>query len=279
VSSLDHHASGGVSERAVLPFLKWAGGKRWLVRDHSAVFDVSFDRYLEPFIGSGAVFFSLLPGKAVISDSNEELILTYQAVRDDWRPVWAELERMHRMHSKEFYYAVRKQKPQDSSVRAARFLYLNRTCWNALNRVNQKGEFNVPIGTKTDVLAGGDLSACANALRNAEIVSCDFGATMREAGPGDLVFVDPPYTVRHNVNGFLKYNQTLFSWDDQVRLRDEVVAARGRGAAVVVSNAAHESVIALYDGVGEISVLERASVISGAAHGRKREKEILVRCI
>jgi DNA adenine methylase len=267
------------SERPATPFLKWAGGKRWLVRDHSTAFSVSFNRYLEPFLGSGAVFFSLCPASAVLSDSNEELILTYQAIQSDWKSVWAELEHMHNKHSKDFYYAIRRLRPDGDVARAARFLYLNRTCWNALYRVNRKGEFNVPIGTKTDVLAGGDLSACSSALQNAKLVACDFSRTMREAGANDLVFVDPPYTVRHNVNGFLKYNQTLFSWDDQIRLRDEVLSARDRGAKVIVSNAAHESVIALYEGVGEIAVLERASVISGSTRGRRREKEILVKCL
>jgi DNA adenine methylase len=275
---VNHQAPDNRSGHGIPPFLKWAGGKRWLVRDHPSVFDISFNRYVEPFVGSGAVFFSLCPTRAVLSDSNEELILTYQAIQANWQEVWAELERMHLLHSKDFYYTVRKLRPNDRTNRAARFLYLNRTCWNALYRVNKKGEFNVPIGTKTNVLVGGDLSACASALRNADIVACDFAQTMREAGDGDLIFVDPPYTVRHNVNGFLKYNQTLFSWDDQVRLRDEVVFARQRGAKVIVSNAAHESVTALYDGVGEIAVLERASVISGSAGGRKREKEIVVRC-
>jgi DNA adenine methylase len=249
------------------------------VRDWPELREISFDRYVEPFLGSGAVFFSLLPASAIVSDSNAELILTYNAVKSDWQAVWAELQSMQRSHSKEFYYATRASQPIDATSRAARFLYLNRTCWNALYRVNTRGEFNVPIGTKTDILAGGDLSSCAQALSNAELNACDFAVTMQRAGAGDLVYVDPPYTVRHNVNGFLKYNQTLFSWDDQIRLRDEVVAAHQRGAKVVVSNAAHESVKALYEGVGEIRSLERASVIAGKASARRKEQEIVVLCL
>jgi DNA adenine methylase len=270
--------SGLQTIRHVAPFLKWAGGKRWLVRDSREVFHVPFERYIEPFVGSGAVFFSLCPAAAIISDTNEELIITYRAVQTDWRTVWSELERMQKAHSKDFYYAARGSKPETDTGRAARFLYLNRTCWNALYRVNRQGEFNVPMGTKTDILAGGDLSACAAVLLNTELAVCDFADTMRRAGEGDLVFVDPPYTVRHNINGFLKYNQKLFTWDDQIRLRDEVISAQSRGAKVVVSNAAHESVKALYEGVGHIRVLERASVISGKNSGRRREQEILVKC-
>lgn len=262
----------------VTPFLKWAGGKRWLVRDCPELLEIPFDRYFEPFLGSGAVFFSLLPSSAIVSDSNAELILTYHAVKSNWQAVWAELENMQRMHSREFYYATRASQPTEETFRAARFLYLNRTCWNGLYRVNTRGEFNVPIGTKTDILAGGNLSACSAALQNAELDCCDFATTIRKAQAGDLVYVDPPYTVRHNVNGFLKYNQTLFSWDDQVRLRDEVVGACDRGVKVIVSNAAHESVKALYKGIGEINILERASVISGKTSGRKREQEIVIKC-
>jgi len=136
----------------------------------------------------------------------------------------------------------------------------------------------VPIGTKTDILLGGDLSLHAAALKNVALKACDFGETMRMAGLGDLVYADPPYTVKHNGNGFLKYNQKLFSWEDQIRLRDEVIAAQTRGARVLVSNAAHHSVMELYSGVGEIFLIERASIISGNRSGRKREKEIIVRC-
>lgn len=270
--------NGELDRRALTPFIKWAGGKRWLVRDRPLLFDVPFDRYFEPFIGGGAVFFALCPKAAIISDVNEELVNTYRAIKADWYAVWIELERMQVAHSKEFYYKTRVSKPDTPTGKAARFLYLNRTCWNALYRVNRRGEFNVPIGTKTDILIGGELSAYAAALENTEIRACDFGQTMQLAGRGDLVFVDPPYTVKHNVNGFLKYNQTLFSWEDQLRLKDEVVAAKARGAKVLVSNAAHESVKHLYRDVGETLILERASVISGKSVGRKREQEILVKC-
>jgi DNA adenine methylase len=248
------------------------------VRDCPELLEITFDRYIEPFVGSGAVLFSLSPRRAIISDANAELILTYSAVKADWQAVWRELEAMQQLHSEEFYYATRASQPTTDTLRAARFLYLNRTCWNALYRVNKRGEFNVPIGTKTDILAGGDLSACAKALEKAELAACDFAETIQKARSGDFVYVDPPYTVRHNVNGFLKYNQTLFSWEDQIRLRDEVITARDRGAKVVVSNAAHESVKSLYEGVGQIETLERASVIAGKSSARRREQEIIVKC-
>ena len=267
------------SERPITPFLKWAGGKRWLVRSCPELLRIPFERYFEPFVGSGAVFFSLRPKRAMLSDANTELISTYAAVKSDWNSVWGELEHMQRRHNPEFYYATRASRPTSDTAKAARFLYLNRTCWNALYRVNRRGEFNVPIGTKTDVLAGGDLSLCAAALKDAELAACDFAETMRKATRGDLVYLDPPYTVRHNVNGFLKYNETLFTWDDQVRLRDEVVAAYKRGVRVIVSNAAHQSVRELYSDVGETRTVERASVIAGKSSARRREQEIVVLCL
>ena len=161
--------------------------------------------------------------------------------------------------------------------RAARLIYLNRTCWNGLYRVNRQGEFNVPIGTKTQVLLESDcFSAISDQLRMTEIRHSDFEATIDEASVGDLVFVDPPYTVKHNLNGFLKYNDKIFSWQDQVRLRDAVDRASGRGAYIVVTNANHKSLRDLYAGFSQ-APLARQSVLSGLAKSRGLTEELLIR--
>ncbi|MEP4704913.1 MAG: Dam family site-specific DNA-(adenine-N6)-methyltransferase, partial [Hyphomicrobiales bacterium] len=156
------------------------------------------------------------------------------------------------------------------------FLYLNRTCFNGLYRENQKGEFNVPIGSKDKVIfADEDFSEISKALRNAEIRASDFEGTIYEACKGDLIFADPPYTTAHNVNGFIKYNQNIFSWQDQVRLREALLAAVDRGAKVVLTNADHESVRALYGSHGAYRPIGRASVMSGKSEFRTSTTEAL----
>lgn len=262
----------------IVPFLKWAGGKRWLARRCASIFPDSYQRYFEPFFGGGAVFFSLAPPAGVLSDTNSSLIATYVAIRENWPRVLRCLERHHVSHSKPYYYDIRSQIPSDESEAAARFIYLNRTCWNGLYRVNRRGEFNVPIGTKTRVLMDDNFATIARVLSRVELRCIDFEKAISEAGSGDFVYVDPPYTVRHNNNGFLKYNEQIFTWDDQIRLCGAVKAAISRGVKVLVSNAAHDSIRELYEGVGEHIKLDRHSVIAGALKGRGIEQELLIKC-
>ena len=262
----------------LLPFLNWAGGKRWLTK-HPAFFDIKYDRYIEPFLGSGAIFFRLCPTKAILSDSNSDLIEAYSAIKEDWQRVHRNLKRHSANHSDDYYYDVRASHCRNKFTRAAKFIYLNRTCWNGLYRVNLEGRFNVPVGTKKNVLLPtDDFETVAKRLRKVKLVACDFECTIAKAGCGDFVFVDPPYTVKHNHNGFVKYNESMFSWDDQLRLRDSVELGVSRGAKVLVTNACHDSVRNIYRGVGKITKLKRASVISGKASSRGKYNEMIVEC-
>jgi DNA adenine methylase len=259
------------------PFLKWAGGKRWLAKQLFAHLPSTFATYVEPFLGSGAVFFELLPRSAVLSDANAELIRTYCAMRDFPGQIYGRLCALHKDHSKDLYYAQRALVPADEIERAARFIYLNRTCWNGLYRVNKRNEFNVPIGTKSTVIfPDDDFYAVATSLSNVRLVACDFEETIDAASRGDLVYVDPPYTVKHNMNGFLKYNRTMFSWDDQVRLHKCLGRAKSRGCNIVVSNADHQSVRELYSDFVELHTVPRRSVIAGNADARGPTSELLV---
>lgn len=258
------------------PFLKWAGGKRWLASSCALPSSSTFVRYIEPFLGGGAVFFALSPARALLSDINSELIALYQIVRDDPDRLKRVLEVHQALHSPEHYYAVRAEVPATALERAARMLYLNRTCWNGLYRVNRKGEFNVPIGTKTLVTSSEeDFKKISTALTKAEIRNSDFQSTIEDASAGDFLFVDPPYTVKHNMNGFIKYNENIFSWSDQIRLRDAVTAAAKRGVAVMVTNADHECVRELYERDFLYSSLVRSSVLSGLSSGRGATTEAL----
>ena len=260
----------------IQPFLKWAGGKRWLASSGLLPVPVAYSRYVEPFLGGGAVFFALLPEKALLSDLNEELILLYQVIRDDPAALYEKMEEHHERHSEKYYYSVRASSPRSEINRAAKFLYLNRTCWNGLYRVNLKGEFNVPIGTKSTVLfEDDDFDAVSSALKSAQIKCADFEGVVDSTVKGDFLFLDPPYTVQHNYNGFLKYNEKIFSWDDQVRLRDAVSRAVNRGVAVVLTNADHSSILELYDGICEYQRVKRASVLAASSTNRGFTTEAL----
>lgn len=262
----------------VTPPLKWAGGKRWFVRNHLSLFPLEYDTYFEPFFGGGAVLFSLLPEKATISDVNLDLIRTYRAIQFNFEGVEDALRRHANEHSDEYFYSIRSNRPEDPLELAAWFLYLNRTCYNGLYRVNKKGQFNVPRGTKNDVLLPSDnFESVAKALDGCEILYSDFEPVIEKSRSGDFVFLDPPYTVKHNNNGFIKYNENLFSWDDQVRLSRAVARAEQRGVKLLVSNADHQSVRQLYEGIGETLTLDRHSVIGGGAGYRSNTSEIVVK--
>ncbi len=261
---------------ADLPFLKWAGGKRWLAHSEYLPQPKSFNRYIEPFLGGAAVFFRLRPATAILGDVNGELISLYEVMRDQPNDLYDVLQRHQKNHGKQHYYTVRADSPLCRVEQAARMLYLNRTCWNGLYRVNLKGEFNVPIGTKNTVLFDDeDFDRYSTLLRAADLRVSDFQTTIEEAVEGDFLFVDPPYTVRHNCNGFVKYNEQIFSWADQVRLCESVAAAVSRGASVVVTNADHPSVKELYEDAFEYRQLARASVLSGSAKFRGQTTEAM----
>ncbi|MDT3556281.1 Dam family site-specific DNA-(adenine-N6)-methyltransferase [Stenotrophomonas maltophilia group sp. msm1] len=267
-----------LSSAPVVPPLKWAGGKRWFVARHMDMVPAVFNNYIEPFVGSGAMFFALQPPTAVLSDANADLINLYECIRDFPGELESLLRYYHARHCAEFYYEVRKQRPRVPLRRAARMLYLNRTCWNGLYRVNKRGEFNVPIGTKASVvLESDDFARLSKILGRARLVAGDFEATVDSAMEGDFVFVDPPYTVAHNNNGFVKYNEDLFGWADQQRLRACVGRAAERGAKVLITNAAHASIYELYDGFEQVCV-SRAGVIAGASRARGQFNEVLIKC-
>lgn len=258
------------------PFIKWAGGKRWLIDCPDFSIPEFEGRYIEPFLGGGAVFFHLQPKASILSDLNPRLIEVYQAVRDDWKRVENELRKLQKLHSKAYYYEERSRRRLRKHTKAAQFLYLNRTCWNGLYRENLSGVFNVPIGSKTRVLLpDDDFEGVSRLLKKAEIYSGDFEDTLLEAKSGDFVFVDPPYTTAHNLNGFVKYNQNIFSWDDQVRLKSSIQAAIARGATVALTNADHKSIWDLYSDMEEPVIVSRASVISGDAAKRGKTTEVL----
>jgi DNA adenine methylase len=268
---------GDGTNHACLPFLKWAGGKRWLVRHCSGFIPGTYNTYLEPFLGSGAMFFALRPKRAILSDLNKDLIDTYRAISKDPDSVSAALRKHQCLHSKRHYYRVRSSRPRTVACKAARLIYLNRTCWNGLYRVNTRGQFNVPIGTKTSVcLPTDDFAQTRTLLSTASLIASDFERVIDMAGRRDLLFVDPPYGTVSNASSFAKYHQKLFGWSDQIRLRDCLKRAKQRGAFVVATNVDHASVRNLYAKDFRITSLQRASVIASDPRHRQATRELLI---
>jgi len=259
------------------PFLKWPGGKRWLVHQHANLFPSSCGRYLEPCLGGAAVFFHLQPATAILSDTNPELINAFRCVQQNWASIDEQLRALQKEHSIELYYRIRAKRLTDPLERAVRFIYLNRTCFNGIFRVNKNGDFNVPIGSKDTVeYPEGYLKTISDCLSKASLQVAGFEDTINAAGKGDFVFVDPPYTVRHNNNNFVKYNSRLFSWSDQLKLASAIKRAARRGAEIMLSNADHYSVRKLYRGFGNHCRIKRSSVLAAEALHRGEATELLI---
>jgi DNA adenine methylase len=179
-------------------------------------------------------------------------------------------------HNKKYYYKIRKAKPDNDIEKAARVLYLNCTCWNGLYRVNLNGDFNVPIGTKTSVIFDtDDFRVVSKRLHKAKIVCSDFESVINQCEEEDLLFVDPPYTVQHNYNNFRKYNERIFSWDDQIRLRDAISRAESRGVKIVATNGDHPTIRNLYSDIGTYTKLRRHSQLAGDPTKRRMTTEAI----
>jgi DNA adenine methylase len=259
----------------LVPPLKWAGGKRWLVNRLADKLPLHH-RLIEPFAGSAAMLFRLQPASAIIADCNAELINVYECIRDSPSRLYEAMKSHAEHHSKDYYYTVRSNVPSCDVAMAARTLYLNRTCWNALYRVNKKGEFNVPIGTKTRVLMDSDdFRGTSTLLHRCDISVSDFSETISRAGNGDLIFADPPYFSNSVKGTFVKYNASTFCWADQERLSEDLLKAHSRGAQFVLTNTAASELVELYGAAGHLSRVSRQTVISGSAKGRGEAQELL----
>jgi DNA adenine methylase len=259
------------------PFLRWAGSKRALLTQFIDILPTRFRRYHEPFLGAGSLFFLLQPDKALLSDACGELVETFLAVRDKPGTVLRYLDELK--IDRDMFYAVRANRSLGRYKRAAEFIYLNKACWNGLYRVNSNGDFNVPYGApkSANVIDAPNLRLCADVLArpSVEIQHASFSDSLLEVQEGDLVFLDPPYVTGHNNNGFVDYNETLFSWGDQVEAAKAAVAAANRGANVIVTNAYHDDVLALYPGFS-VRPLSRSSTLAANSAKRRRVEEAVI---
>lgn len=262
------------------PFLRWAGGKRWLAKDLAPIIRSLLrgndGTYYEPFLGAGAMFFGLAPQRAHLSDINPNLIATYKTISNNA----LEVEQRIREYSvtSATYYTLRAATPVDPIEAAARFVYLNRTCYGGLYRENKAGHFNTPYGggsrTPEAMLREGLIARAQFALRGTQLECCDFQETIARAGRGDVVYCDPTYS---NVkrDGFDRYGANLFDWNDQERLAYCAELAMERGATVIVSNGSFSELFELYPAAYRIA-LKRKKTLGNRALSETRYHEHLL---
>ncbi len=260
------------------PFLKWVGGKGRLLEQFGSLLPPTFDRYFEPFFGGGALFFSLAPRSAVLSDVNAELVDCYRAVRDEVDDVIAALG-AHR-YEKAHFYEVRALDPRSLTLseRAARTIFLNRSGFNGLYRVNRQGRFNVPFGRYTNptLCDASNLRACSRALEGVELRCGDFAAAVVTAKRGDFVYFDPPYVPVSTTANFTHYAAGRFDWAEQERLAKLFADLSRRGVLVMLSNADTAEVRDLFDGFRLDRVAASRSVNSNPEK-RGKVGEVVVR--
>jgi DNA adenine methylase len=260
------------------PFVKWAGGKTSLLPELLRRVPPRFGAYFEPFLGGGALFFALRPARAVLGDINEDLISAYLEVRDDPEGLMRALDRYD--YDREVYYRVRSLSTADldRQSRAARFLYLNRTCYNGLYRVNRRGEFNVPMGRYRRPLRLYDpvvLRAASAALATAEILLASFDQSVTAARPGDFVYLDPPYWPIASTASFTRYSAAGFTETDQKWLKALVDRLTERGVRVLLSNSDTPFTRWLYADY-HIETVRAPRAINSAPEGRGAVSELLV---
>lgn len=262
------------------PFLKWAGSKRRLAATILEHMPSTIRTYVEPFVGGGAVFFALVSEQprrfehAVLCDANEDLMICYRAIKGDVDGVIRALRRYR--HSRTLFYKTRARNPRTLSetARAARFIFLNRTCFNGLYRVNQKGLFNVPFGRyKNPRICDEDaLRTASAALQRVRLVRGDFTTVTRTLGRGDFVYFDPPYIPLSNTADFTSYTKAGFGRDDQERLAREMRRLRKMGVRTLLSNADAKGARALYKTFDHHVVMApRAINCDGGKRGSVRE--------
>jgi DNA adenine methylase len=266
-------------------FLKWAGGKLQLIEQFENLFPHNFRNYCEPFIGSGAVFFyvksKLNPNKVILSDTNEELINCFCVVRDKPSELVKLLLNHRKKHSKEYYYSVRSMESStlDSLDRAARLIYLNKTCFNGLYRVNSKGQFNVPFGDyeNPSIFDKNVLFQASQLLQGVHLQVMTFEKVLDFAGKDDFVYFDPPYIPLSKTSSFTRYSKSDFSMMEQKRLSEVFRILDSRGCFVMLSNSDHALTRELYRHYEKNTVIVRAKrMINSVGSGRGAINEVVV---
>ncbi len=264
------------------PFLKWAGGKRQLITQLELFFPKSFENYIEPFVGGGAVFFHLLPEKAVLIDNNPVLINVYNMIKTQVNDLISSLKK-HRNES-DYFYSVRNFDREDnyknwSDVeKASRTIFLNKCCFNGLYRVNSKGYFNVPFGKYKNPLFCDEenLNLVNKTLQNVEIIQGSFEMCLEYATSNSFLYMDPPYVPVSDTSSFTSYTKDNFKLNDQKKLKKVFDKLTDIGAKVLLSNSFCDFILELYKDY-EISILNARRSINSNATKRGVIKEVLIK--
>lgn len=274
-----------MKNKLVMPIVKWVGGKRQLLSEINERIPKKIGTYYEPFFGGGAVLFNLQPKKAVINDINTELINTYRVIKNSHLELIESLKQ-HKNES-EYFYKMRDKDRNKSTFnkmtnidRASRLIYLNKTCYNGLYRVNSSGEFNTPFGgyKRPNIVNEPTIKAVHEYFSNnsIEMLNIDFEKVVENAKKGDFVYFDPPYDPISTSSNFTGYNEMGFKKEDQLRLRDLCRNLNDKGVNFMVSNSASEFIQEIYSEFNIDFVKARRSVNS-KANGRGEINEVIVR--
>jgi len=271
------------------PFVKWAGGKRQLIPILSQHIPKKFDSYFEPFLGGGAVLFHLISEnpktRYFVSDLNSNLILSYVTIRDRVEELISALE----IHSenyfknpKEYYYQIRESNPKNQIDKVSRLIFLNRTCFNGLYRVNSKGKFNVPLGkyTNPNIVNRENLLTVSHALQSSHIsIKCqDFTKTLEDAQKNDCVYLDPPYQPVSQTSNFTGYTNDSFGYEDQERLFLEFQRLDSKGCKVMLSNSKSDEVLDLFEDYSDKTIEISANrFINSDSKKRTGHSELLIK--
>lgn len=269
------------------PFVKWVGGKRQLLAQFRRMnlyppenFDPKKSRYFEPFVGGGAVFFDLLPEEGFLSDLNKELVVTYNVIKNDPEKLIISLKK-HKT-DKDYFLEVRAQDPNKLSdvAVASRFIFLNRTCFNGMYRVNSKGGFNVPFGKYTNPLICDEdnLQKVSKALQNIDIKHQDYKEVLKKAKKGDFIYFDPPYYPVSKTASFTSYTAETFLDKEQTELRDTLVELNKRGCFVMLSNSDTPFINKIYSGIKGVRInkVQAGRAINSNGSGRGKITEVLI---
>jgi DNA adenine methylase len=264
------------------PIVKWAGGKSRLLDELLARSPRRFRRYVEPFLGGAALYFRLAPRFGVLSDCNSDLINMYRCVAWNVEAVIKKLIRLRADHDEAHYYQMRERWNTEGALvadidRAAAFIYLNKTCYNGLWRVNSRGHFNVPVGRydEPSIFDPAAMRAASKLLQRAEIAACHFADAAESARAGDFLYFDPPYHPLSETANFTSYTAGSFGPDDQRQLADTARALVRRGCSVMVSNSDTEFIRGLYRGF-RIDVVDCSRAINSKASARGPQRELII---
>jgi DNA adenine methylase len=263
------------------PFIKWVGGKTQLLSEITARIPQNFSRYFEPFVGGGALFFYLQPEKSVLIDINQELTNTYQVIRDKVEELITDLK-LH-IHQQDYYYQIRnidrsKEYQLWSDVqRASRLIYLNKTCFNGLYRVNSKGQFNTPMGSYQNpkIVDEINLRACSKALQKAQIITGSFLEVEEKITLEDFVYFDPPYAPLNATSNFTGYSQDGFDLSMQLNLRNLCDRLNAKGVRFMVSNSNAPMILDLYSNY-KIEFVYASRAINSKGNKRGKIPEVII---